>query len=132
MAEFVEVGGADFPGKDFGIAFGEVPEVVQIQDDARGRVGGVGVGLEAAGALEEAEEAVLDQGFEPGLVGDGLVEGDDGVGGGAEFGGQAGADALHTANCQLVKFWIHRMRLGSGFGLRKSAASKVFSRGDED
>jgi len=132
MAEFVEVGGANFLSKDFGIAFGKVPEVVEVENDARGRIRGMGVGLQAVGALEEAEEVGLKTLVQNRLVRNGLVKGDDRFRGRAEFGRQAGADALHTSNCQPVKFWIHRLSLGLGLGLRKSAAWKVLAQGNED
>jgi hypothetical protein len=45
VAEFVEVGGADFFGKNEGIAFGQIPEVVEVEDDAWGWIGGVRVSL---------------------------------------------------------------------------------------
>jgi hypothetical protein len=66
VAEFVEVGGADFPGEDGGIAFGEVPEVVQIQDGARGRVGGGAElgGQAGAGGRWRLDEGLLRLGFE--------------------------------------------------------------------
>ena len=38
VAEFVEVGGADFLGKDFRVPFSEIPEVIQIENDPRGRI----------------------------------------------------------------------------------------------
>ena len=107
MAEFVEVGGADFVGEDGGVACGKIPEVVQIENDARGRVGGVGIGFEAAGAFKEAEEVGLETLVEHGLVGSGLVQGDDGFRGGAEFGGQAGANFFHAVCRQLMKIGLH-------------------------
>ena len=56
----------------------------------------------AAGALEKTEEVGLKALVEDGLVGGGLVEGDNGLGGGAKVGGQAGADAIDARRCELV------------------------------
>ena len=102
MAEFVKVGGADFLGEDGRIALGQVPEVVEVEDDAGGWLGGKGIGFEAAGALEKTEQVGLKALVEDGLVGGGLIKGDDGFGGGAEVGGQAGADALDARRSELV------------------------------
>ena len=102
VAEFVEVGGADLLGEDGRIALGQVPEVVEVEDDAGGWLGGKGIGFQAAGALEKTEEVGLKALVEDGLVGGGLVEGDNGLGGGAKVGGQAGADAIDARRCELV------------------------------
>jgi len=96
MAEFMEVGGADFLGKDFGIAFGKIPEVIQIENDPRGRIRGVGIGFEAAGAFKEAQKVGFEALIQHGLVRNGLIKGDDRFRGGTEFGRQAGADFFHT------------------------------------
>jgi len=94
MAQFVEEGGAHFLSKDLGIAFGKIPEVIQIENDPRGRIRGVGIGFETAGALKEAEEVGFETLIQHSLVRNSLVKGDDRFRGGAEFCGQAGADAF--------------------------------------
>lgn len=103
MAQFVEVGGADFVGKDLGIPFGKIPKVIQIENDARGRIGRMGIGLQPAGAFEEAEEVGFETLVQHGLVRNGLVKGDDRFRGGAELAGQAGADALDACGGQGMK-----------------------------
>jgi len=112
MAQLVEVGGTHFLGKDFRIAFGEIPEVVQIENDPRGRIRGVGIRFEAAGAFEEAEEVGFETLVQYGLVWNGLVKGDDRFGGGAEFGGQAGADAFDTLFRKSMEVGLQAFRLG--------------------
>ena len=102
MAQLVEVGGADFLGKDFGIAFGEIPKVIQIENDPRGRIRGVGIGLEAASTFEEAQEVGFKTLVQHGLVRNGLVKGDDRFRGSAKFGGQARTDLLDARRSQLV------------------------------
>ena len=87
VAEFVEVGGADFLGKDFRVPFSEIPEVIQIENDPRRRIRGVGIGFKAAGAFEEAQEVGLESLVQNSLVRNGLVKGDDRFRGGAEFAG---------------------------------------------
>ena len=87
VTEFVKVGGADLFGKDAGVAFGQIPEVVEVENDARGRVGGLGVGLQPAGSFKEAEKVRFKSLVEDRGVRHGLIEGDHGFRGGAEFGG---------------------------------------------
>jgi len=102
MAQLVEVGGTHFLGKNFRVAFGEIPEVIQIENDPRGRIRGVGIGFETAGALKEAEEVGFETLVQHSLVRNSLVKGDDRFRGSAEFGGQAGADAFDARGSQLV------------------------------
>ena len=120
MAQFVEVGGTHFLGKDFGIPFGKTPEVIQIENDPRGRIRGVGIGFETAGALEETQEVGLETLVQHSLVRNSLVKGDDRFRGDAEFGGQAGAD-LFDADCgQGMEIGLQAFRLGLRLGLRKT------------
>ena len=130
VAEFVEVGGADFFGKNVGIAFGQIPEVVEIEDDARGRIGGVGVGLQAAGSLKEPKEVRFKSLVENGLVRHGLVEGDHGFRGGAEFGGKTGADALDGFRCKAMEIGFQLVVILNGRG-RKTTSGKVLGHGKE-
>ena len=102
MAEFMEVGRADFLTKSQGIAFGEVPKIIQIENNPRGRVGEAGVGLEAAGALKKAKEVRLETLLQHGLVRHALVKRNDRFGSGAKFGRQAGTDFLDVRRSQLV------------------------------
>ena len=112
MAELMEVGGADFVSKDFGIAFREIPQVIQIKNNPRRRIRGVGIGLQAAGAFEEAQEVGFETLVQHRLVWHGLVKGDDRFRGGAEFGRQAGADALYRFNRKSMEVWLQSFRLG--------------------
>ena len=112
MAEFMEVGGADFVGKDFGVPFGEIPEIIQIENDPRGRVRGMGISLEAGGAFKKAQEVGLEALVQHRLVRNRLVKGDDRLRGRAEFGGQAGADALDRFNRKSMEVGLQSFRLG--------------------
>ncbi len=124
VAEFVEVGRADFFGKDVGIAFGQIPEVVEIEDDAWGRIGGVGVGLEPTGSFKEPKEVRFKSLVENRLVRHGLIEGDYGFRGGAEFGGKTGADALDGFRSKVMEVGFQAAVTLSGRG-RKTTFGKV-------
>ena len=102
MAEFVKVGGANLVRKNPGVSLGEVPEVVQIENDAGGRIGGVGVGLQAAGALKETQKVGFEALIQHGLIRNGLVQGDDRLRSGPKLGRQAGADLFDARRSQLV------------------------------
>ena len=120
MAKFVEVGRADLFDEDGRIAGGEIPEVVQIENDPRRRIGSVRIGLKAAGALEQAQEVGLEPLVQHRLVRNGLVKGDDRVRSGAEFGGQAGADALDTLFRESVEVGLQAFRLEVRSGGRET------------
>ena len=125
MAEFVEVGGTDLFGKDFRIAFREIPQVIQIENNPRWRIRGMGIGLKATGAFEEAQEVGFETLVQHRLVWHGLVKGDDRFRGGAEFGRQAGADALHAGCGQGMEIGFQGFRLGLGLGLRKTGKVRM-------
>ena len=112
MAEFMEVGGADLVGKDFGIPFGEIPEIIQIKNDARGRVRGMGIGLQATGAFKKAQEVGLKPLVQYCLVRSSLIKGNDRFRGRAEFCGQAGANALDRFNRKSMEVGLQSFRLG--------------------
>ena len=76
--------------------------VSQIENDPRGRIRSVGIGLEAARAFEEAQEVGFEALVQHRLVRNGLVKGDDRFRGSAKFGGQARADLLDARRSQLV------------------------------
>ena len=78
------------------------------------------IGLEAAGAFKKAEEVRLETLVQHSLVRVGLVKGDDRFRGGAELGGQAGADAFDTLFRNLVEVGLQGFRLGSRCGFRKT------------
>lgn len=103
VAELVKVGGADLLGEDFWIAPGKIPKIFEIENDARGGIGGDGVSLHAAGPLEEAEEVRLESLLEDRRVGDILIQRDDRFRGGAELGGQAGADVADAFGGEAVE-----------------------------
>ena len=125
MAEFMEVGGADFVGKDVGVPFGEIPEIIQIENDPRGRVRGMGISLEAGGAFKKAQEVGLEALVQHRLVRNGLVQGDDRFGSGAKFSRQAGADALHAGCGQGMEIGFQGFRLGLRLGLRKTGKVRM-------
>ena len=102
VAELVEVGGADFLGKDLGIPLGQVPEVLKVEDDAGRRIGGGRVGFEPAGALKQSEEIGLEPLVEDGWVRNILIKGDHRFGGQAELGGKAGADFFNAGPGELM------------------------------
>ena len=70
------------------------------------------IGLEAAGAFEKAQEVGLESLVQHRLVRDGLVKGDDRLRGIAEFGGQAGADALDRFFRKPMEVGLQGFRLG--------------------
>lgn len=102
MAEFVKVGGTDFVGKNVRIAFSQIPEVVEIEDNARGWVGGMGVSLQPAGAFKESKQVRFPSLVEERLVRYGLIQGDHGFRSGAKFGRQTGADLFDARRSKLV------------------------------
>jgi len=102
VAKFVEVGGTDLLRKSFGVSLGQVPKVVKIKNDAGRGIGGEGIGLQTASALEQAKQIRFKSLIQDGLIGGRLVEGDHGLRGDAEFGGQAGPDLLDARRSQLV------------------------------
>lgn len=74
VAQLMEVGGTHFLGKDFRITLGQIPEVIQVENDPRGRIRGVGIGLEAAGSLKQAEEVRFESLVQNGLIRHRLVK----------------------------------------------------------
>lgn len=112
VTEFVEVGGADFVGKDLGIPFRELPEVIQVENNPGRGGGGDGVCLQSASAFEQAEEVRLETLIQDSLVRHGLVKGHHVLGGSAKFGRQAGADALDALGSKLMQIGIQGFRLG--------------------
>lgn len=77
VAKFMEIGSADLFGKDVGISFGKIPEIVQIKNDPRRRIGGGRVGLQPAGAFEQPQQIRLEPLVENGRIRDRLVQGYD-------------------------------------------------------
>ncbi len=128
VAEFVEVGRADFFGKDVGIAFGQIPEVVEIEDDAWGRIGGVGVSLQTVGSFKEPKKVRFKSLVEDGLVRHGLVESDHGFRGEAEFGGKTGADALAGFRSKTMEVGLQLVVILNG-RVRKTTSGKVHGHG---
>lgn len=124
MTEFVEIGGADFFGKNVGIAFSQIPEVVEIKDDARGRIGGVGVSFQSAGSFKEPKEVRFKSLVEDGLVRHGLVESDHGFRGEAEFGGKTGADALDGFRSKAMEVGFQLVMILNG-RVKKTTSGKV-------
>ena len=55
VAELVQIRGANLLGKDPRVALGEVPKILEVEDDAGRGIGGNRVGFQTAGSLEEAE-----------------------------------------------------------------------------
>lgn len=102
VAEFVEVGGADFLGENPGVGLRQIPKVLEIENDPRRRIGGGGVGLQPAGALKQTQEIRLEPLVQDGRIRNVLVQRDDGFRGGTKLGGQAGTDALDARRSQLV------------------------------
>lgn len=96
MAEFVEVGEAGFAVEEGGVALGEVPEVVEEEENLGREVGGGGV-FGVGGADEEAEGVGLDVVVEEGVVGGGFEDDGDGGGGLAEVGREGLEGALDDA-----------------------------------
>ena len=72
----------------------------------------MGIGFETAGALKEAEEVGFETLVQHSLVRNSLVKGDDRFRGSAEFGGQAGADALDRFNRKSMEVGLQSFRLG--------------------
>jgi len=116
VAKFVEVGGADLFGKDFRVALGQVPKIEEIKDNARGWIGGDGVGFQSTGPFKQTEKIRLKPLCQNGRVRDILIESDDRFRGGAKRGGQAEADALDTLFCPLMEVRLQAMRLGLRLG----------------
>lgn len=110
MAEFMEVRGADFFSENAGIAFGQIPEVVEVENNPRGRVGGVRVGLKSAGSLKEPKQVRLKSLVEDRRVRHGLKKSHDGFRCGGELGRKAGADFLNRGRGQgmKIRFQIRR------------------------
>jgi hypothetical protein len=124
VAEFVEVGRADFFGKDVGIAFGQIPEVVEVEDDAWGWIGGARVSLQTVGSFKEPKEVRFKSLVENRLVRHGLIEGDHGFRGGAELGGKTGVDALDGFRSKAMEVGFQAAVTLSGRG-RKTTFGKV-------
>lgn len=93
VAELVEIGGANFLHENVGISPGEVPEVVQIKDDPRRRIGGNGIRFKATGTLKKAQQVRFEPLFQDGPVRHGLVKRGDRFRGGAQLARKTGADA---------------------------------------
>ena len=74
------------------------------------------IGLEAAGPFEKTQEVGLESLVQHRLVRDGLVKGDDRLRGSAEFGGQAGADALDRFFRKPMEVGLQGFRLGLRLG----------------
>jgi len=96
VAEFVEVGEAGFAVEEGGVALGEVPEVVEEEEDLGREVGGGGV-FGVGGADEEAEGVGLDVVVEEGVVGGGFEDDGDGGSGLANVGREGLEGALDDA-----------------------------------
>jgi hypothetical protein len=128
VAEFVEVGGADFFGKNVGIAFGQIPEVVEVEDDAWGWIGGVRVSLQTVGSFKEPKEIRFKSLVENRLVRHGLIEGDHGFRGGPEFGGKTGVDALDGFRSKAMEVGFQVVVILSG-RVRKTTSGKVHGHG---
>jgi hypothetical protein len=84
----------------------------------------VGVGLEPTGSFKEPKEVRFKSLVENRLVRHGLVEGDYGFRGGAEFGGKTGADALDGFRSKVMEVGFQAAVTLSGRG-RKTTFGKV-------
>ena len=125
MAEFVKVSGAHLAGKYLGVSLGEVPEVVQIKNNARGRIRGVGVSLQAAGPLKETQKVGFEALIQHGLIRNGLVKCDNRFGSVAELGRQARADVVNARCGQGMEIGFQGFRLGLRLGFRKTGKVRM-------
>lgn len=103
VAEFMKVGGADLLGEDLRIAPGQIPKILEVEDDARRRIGGSGIGFQATGTLEQAEQIRFKPLVQHQLVRNILIESDHGFRGRAKFQGQAGASLFHAERGEMVQ-----------------------------
>lgn len=55
VTQLMEISSADFFGKNLGVAVGEFPEIVQVENDPGGRFRSLRVGLQSAGSFKETE-----------------------------------------------------------------------------
>ena len=80
----------------------------------------MGVGLQAAGTLEEAQKVGLEALIQYRLIRDGLVKGDDRPRSGTKLGGQAGANVLHAGGGEGMEIGFQSFSLGLRLGLRET------------
>lgn len=111
VTEFMEVGGADFLGKDLRIPCSQVPEIPQVEDDAGRGIGGAGIGFEPAGALKKPKEVGFEALVENRLVGNVRIERDHGFGGRTEFVRKAGAEALDSFDGDVAGIVLQRTQI---------------------
>ena len=110
VTQLVQVGGADLVGKDIRVALGKVPKILEVENDAGRGIGGCGIGFKPAGALKKAEKVGFKALVEDRLIGRILIEGDDRLRGGTQFGRKAGADPVDAGHGQSMEIVLQRRK----------------------